>query len=57
MVAPNQGDPQNHRPFSPIRAHTRTAHSELTPIAYDCVKIIVIRAGGDCLINGGSGLA
>lgn len=42
---------QNHRLFSPIHAQTRTAHAEIAPIAYDCVKIIVVRAGGAVLFS------
>ncbi|MBX3195136.1 MAG: helix-turn-helix transcriptional regulator [Microbacteriaceae bacterium] len=39
------------RPFSPINARTSTAYTEVAPIAYDCVKIIVVRAGGALLFS------
>ncbi len=42
---------QNRRLFSPIHAQTRTAHAEIAPIAYDCVKIIVVRGGSAVLFS------
>lgn len=37
--------------FSPLIARTRTDHAPTTPVAFDCVKIIVVRAGGARLLS------
>lgn len=37
--------------FSPLVARTRTAHSPLDAVAFDCVKIIVVRSGSAILLN------
>lgn len=39
------------RQFSPLVARTRSLHSVVDPIAYDCVKLIVVRAGGALLFS------
>lgn len=31
--------------FVPIVAHTKTVHRALSPVSFDCVKFIVVRAG------------
>jgi len=45
--------PAGPRPphFTPILARTRTAHAAIDPIAYDCVKVIVVRAGAALLFR------
>lgn len=40
----------SERGFSPLVARTQTAHAPLDPIAFDCVKIIVIRSGSAILL-------
>lgn len=46
---PDRGGPQAHavlgNGFSPVVAHTESAHRPRAPIAYDCVKLIFVRAG------------
>ncbi len=37
--------------FTPFVARTRTVHAAIDPIAYDCVKIIVVRAGSALLFS------
>lgn len=37
--------------FAPIIARTRSVHRRLAPIAYDCVKIIVVRDGSAILFS------
>lgn len=37
--------------FSPILAKTQTAHAVIQPIAFDCVKFIVVRAGSSRLFS------
>lgn len=37
--------------FAPITASTRTIHRPLAPIAYDCVKLIVVRDGSAVLLS------
>lgn len=37
--------------FSPLIARTQTAHSALDAVAFDCVKIIVVRAGSALLFS------
>lgn len=40
---------QNTDWFRPILARTRTVHRPIGPVAYDCVKLIVVRAGSALL--------
>lgn len=37
--------------FTPILARTQAAHSPIEPIAYDCVKLIIVRAGSALLFS------
>ena len=37
--------------FSPLLARTQTTHSTIDPVAYDCVKVVVVRAGGALLFS------
>jgi AraC family transcriptional regulator len=37
--------PFAHRPFQPLLARTRTFHRPVGPVAYDCVKLVVVRDG------------
>lgn len=37
--------------FRPILARTRALHAPITPVAYDCVKLIVVRAGSAILLS------
>ena len=37
--------------FCPLVARTQTAHSPLDAVAFDCVKIIVVRSGSAILLN------
>lgn len=37
--------------FAPIIAWTRTVHSPVGPVAYDCVKLIVVRSGSAILFS------
>lgn len=37
--------------FSPIVARTESRHAPVNPIAFDCVKFIVVRAGGAQLLS------
>lgn len=37
--------------FSPLVAQTRSLHTTVDPIAYDCVKIMFVRAGGALLFS------
>ena len=39
------------RDFQPIVARTRTVHRPVGPLAYDCVKIIVVRDGSAILFS------
>lgn len=41
----------SRRRFSPILARTRTVHSPVGPVAYDCVKVIVVRSGSAILFS------
>lgn len=38
-------------PFAPVLARTRTVHRPVGPVAYDCVKIIVVRDGSAFLFS------
>lgn len=37
--------------FSPVLARTRSIHTPISPIAYDCVKLIFIRSGSAVLLS------
>lgn len=37
--------------FTPVIARTRTVHRPISPIAYDCVKVIVVRDGSAVLLS------
>lgn len=37
--------------YQPLLAHTRTFHRPASPVAYDCVKVIVVRAGSALLFS------
>ncbi|MFC5274128.1 helix-turn-helix domain-containing protein [Brachybacterium sacelli] len=37
--------------FRPVLARTRAIHAPITPVAYDCVKLIVVRAGSAILLS------
>lgn len=49
VLSGDTGPPQ--RQFSPLIAQTRSLHSTVDPIAYDCVKVIVVRAGSALLFS------
>ena len=38
-------------PYAPLLARTRTIHRPVGPIAYDCVKVIVVRDGSAILFS------
>ncbi len=38
-------------PYDPLIARTRTVHRPMSPVAYDCVKLIVIRSGSAILFS------
>lgn len=38
-------------PYSPLLARTQTIHRPLGPVAYDCVKLIVVRDGSAILLS------
>ncbi|MDN5892434.1 helix-turn-helix transcriptional regulator [Arthrobacter sp. AOP36-A1-22] len=38
-------------PYDPLLARTRTIHNPSGPVAYDCVKLIVVRDGGAILFS------
>lgn len=44
-------NPDRTRGFTPIVARTRTIHRPIRPIAYDCVKLIFVRAGSAILLS------
>lgn len=54
MTVPREKDRDRgisvHR-FSPILAKTQTAHAVIEPIAFDCVKFIVVRDGSSLLFS------
>nr|WP_051526164.1 MULTISPECIES: hypothetical protein [Microbacterium] len=39
------------RCFSPVLARTRSIHTPISPIAYDCVKLIFVRSGSAILLS------
>ena len=45
------GCSENLGRFGPISASTRTFHRPVGPVAYDCVKVIVVRDGGAILYS------
>lgn len=52
MVDPADGETRDFgHAFAPIVARTRTIHRPVGPVAYDCVKIIVVRTGGALLFS------
>lgn len=43
--------PSRSNDHQPILARTRTVHSPVGPVAYDCVKVIVVRSGSAILFS------
>ncbi|GAA1558380.1 helix-turn-helix transcriptional regulator [Brevibacterium picturae] len=41
----------NSRTFEPLIARTRTIHRPVGPVAYDCVKLIIVRSGSAILYS------
>lgn len=39
------------QPYRPLLARTRTVHRPVGPVAYDCVKVIVVRDGSAILFS------
>ncbi|MBT2483111.1 helix-turn-helix transcriptional regulator [Microbacterium sp. ISL-108] len=37
--------------YRPVLAHTQTLHAPVGPVAYDCVKVIVVRSGSAILFS------
>lgn len=37
--------------YQPVLARTRTVHRPVGPVAYDCVKVIVVRSGSAILFS------
>lgn len=37
--------------FAPLLARTQTIHNSVGPVAYDCVKVIFVRAGSAILLS------
>lgn len=50
MSQPERARPAGTR-FVPIHANTRTIHRPVGPVAYDCVKLIVVRDGSAILFS------
>ena len=50
MSQPERTRPAGTR-FVPIHANTRTIHRPVGPVAYDCVKLIVVRDGSAILFS------
>ena len=42
---------EESEPFQPLLARTRTIHRSVDPVAYDCVKILVVRDGSAFLFS------
>jgi AraC family transcriptional regulator len=42
---------RNARPFTLYSARTRTIHRPVGPVAYDCVKVIIVRDGSAILFS------
>lgn len=40
-------------PYRPLIARTRTIHRPVGPVAYDCVKLIIVRDGSAILFSEG----
>lgn len=52
MVAMSGSTPdRGMTPYAPLLARTRTIHRPVGPIAYDCVKVIVVRDGSAILFS------
>lgn len=51
MVLPSFRPSSDSGAFSPIVARTESRHTAVNPIAFDCVKLIVVRAGGARLFS------
>ncbi len=52
-TAPHQrtGAGRDEHPWSPVVARTRTVHRPVGPVAYDCVKVVVVRDGSAVLFS------
>ncbi|GAA1562252.1 hypothetical protein GCM10009691_40030 [Brevibacterium picturae] len=50
-LAPERAGTEEQCGFAPILARTRTVHSSVGPVAYDCVKVIVVRSGSAILFS------
>ena len=50
-LAPERAGTGEQLGFAPILARTRTVHSPVGPMAYDCVKVIVVRSGSAILFS------
>lgn len=37
--------------FAPVVARTRTAHAAIDPVAYDCIKVVVVRSGSAIMLS------
>lgn len=51
MVDAEEERPEGARCFQAILARTRTVHRAVGPVAYDCVKVIVVRDGSAILFS------
>lgn len=49
--ATNAGSHDDAEWFAPIFARTRTFHHPTAPVAYDCVKVIIVRDGSVILYS------
>ncbi len=49
--AANDDEKEASARFQPIVARTRTVQSPVGPVAYDCVKLIVVRSGSAILFS------
>lgn len=45
------GESRGVAPFEPLLARTQTVHQPVGPVAYNCVKVIVIRDGSAILFS------
>lgn len=50
-MSPSRGGSAGSSYFMPIVARSRTIRSAIAPIAYDCVKLIFVRAGSAILVS------
>ena len=48
----NTGESEDHLSFVPIFAQSRAFQKSVPPVAFDCVKLMVIRAGSAVLYSG-----